>query len=89
MKNFNIEKEHIIINKKMKKGDRVRVSPFITKDPHGQKGKEGTVMEIVKNGNLKIVKIRFNEHTYGLYDADWVKKIEESYEEEDRERQML
>ena len=87
MKNFNTEKEHIIFNK-MKKGDRVRVSPFITKDPHGQKGKVGTVMEIVKNGNLKIVKIRFNEYTYGLYDADCVKKTEES-NEEDRERQVL
>lgn len=72
----------------MKVGDKVIVNPFITKDPHGQKGKEGTVMEIVKNGNLKIVKIRFNEHTYGLYDADCVKKTEES-NEEDRERQVL
>ena len=72
----------------MKVGDKVIVNPFITTDPANQKGKVGTVIEIVKNGNLKIVKIRFNEHTYGLYDADCVKKTEES-NEEDRERQVL
>ena len=69
----------------MKVGDKVIVNPFITTDPANQKGKVGTVMEIVKNGTLKLVQIRFNEHTYGLYDADCVMKIEES-NEEDRER---
>lgn len=59
----------------MKKGDRVRVSPFITKDPAGQKGKVGEVVEVINNEGLEIVKVRFSNDCYGLYDGDTLKKI--------------
>ena len=67
----------------MKIGDKVRVSPFIPKDPANQKGKEGVIveivnnegLEIVNNEGLEIVKVRFNKGCYGLYDSDTLKKI--------------
>lgn len=54
----------------MKVGDLVRVSPFIQKDPAGQKGKVGEVVEIVNNNGLEIVKVRFSNECYGLYDGE-------------------
>ena len=59
----------------MKVGDLVRVNPFIPKDPAGQKGKEGVIVEIVNNEGLEIVKVRFNKGCYGLYDSDTLEKI--------------
>lgn len=59
----------------MKIGDKVRVSPFIPKDPANQKGKEGVIVEIVNNEGLEIVKVRFSNDCYGLYDGDTLKKI--------------
>lgn len=58
----------------MKVGDKVRVSPFIPKDPANQKGKVGVIVEIVNNEGLEIVKVRFNKGCYGLYDIDTLKK---------------
>ena len=59
----------------MKIGDLVRVSPFITKDPANQKGKEGVIVEIVNNEGFEIVKVRFNKGCYGLYDGDTLEKV--------------
>lgn len=65
----------LLIHGNMKIGDKVRVSPFIPKDPANQKGKEGVIVEIVNNEGLKIVKVRFSKDCYGLYDSDTLKKI--------------
>lgn len=54
----------------MKVNDIVRVNPFITKDPANQKGKVGVIVEIVNNEGLEIVKVRFSNDCYGLYDGD-------------------
>ena len=51
----------------MKIGDKVRVSPFIPKDPANQKGKVGEVVEIVK--------VRFSNDCYGLYDGEVLQLI--------------
>ena len=59
----------------MKVGDKVIVNPFITKDTHGQKGKEGVVVEIINNEGLEIVKVRFNKDCYGLYNGDTLEKV--------------
>lgn len=59
----------------MKVGDLVRVSPFITTDPANKKGKVGVIVEIVNNGGLEIVKVRFNKGCYGLYDGDTIEKV--------------
>ncbi|WP_404981322.1 hypothetical protein [Capnocytophaga granulosa] len=59
----------------MKIGDKVRVSPFIPKDPANQKGKVGVIVEIVNNEGLEIVKVRFSNDCYGLYDSDTLEKI--------------
>ena len=59
----------------MKKGDRVRVSPFITKDPAGQKGKVGVVVEVINNEGLEIIKVRFSNDCYGLYDGEVLQLI--------------
>ena len=59
----------------MKVGDLVRVNPFIPKDPAGQKGKVGEVVEIINNEGLEIVKVRFNKGCYGLYDGEVLQPI--------------
>ena len=59
----------------MKIGDKVRVSPFIPKDPADQKGKVGVFVEIVNNNGLEIVKVKFNNECYGLYDGDTLEKV--------------
>lgn len=59
----------------MKVGDLVRVSPFIQKDPAGQKGKVGEVVEIVNNNGLEIVKVKFSNDCYGLYDGEVLQPI--------------
>ena len=59
----------------MKVGDKVRVNPFIPKDPANQKGKEGVIVEIINNEVLEIVKVMFKKDCYGLYDSDTLKKI--------------
>ena len=59
----------------MKVGDLVRVNPFTTTDPANQKGKVGIIVEIVNNGGLEIVKVRFNKGCYGLYDGDTLEKV--------------
>lgn len=59
----------------MKIGDKVRVSPFIPKDPANQKGKVGEVVEIVNNEGLEIVKVRFSNDCYGLYDGEVLQKV--------------
>lgn len=65
----------------MKVGDKVRVSPFIPKDPANQKGKEGVIVEIVNNEGLEIVKVRFSKDCYGLYDSDTLKVTTKSKEQ--------
>lgn len=65
----------------MKVGDKVIVNPFITKNTHGQKGKEGVVVEIINNEGLEIVKVRFNKYCYGLYDGDTLKESTKSKEQ--------
>ena len=65
----------------MKVGDKVIVNPFITKNTHGQKGKEGVVVEIINNEGLNIVKVRFNKGCYGLYDGDTLKESTKSKEQ--------
>ena len=59
----------------MKVGDLVRLSPFITTDPANQKGKVGVIVEIVNNNGLEIVKVKFNNECYGLYDGDTLEKV--------------
>ena len=59
----------------MKIGDLVMVSPFIPKDPANQKGKVGVIVEIVNNNGLEIVKVKFNNECYGLYDGDTLEKV--------------
>ena len=59
----------------MKIGDLVRVSPFIPKDPANQKGKEGVIVEIVNNEGLEIVKVKFSNECYGLYDGEVLQKV--------------
>ena len=59
----------------MKVGDLVRVSPFIPKDPANQKGKVGEVVEIVNNNGFEIVKVKFNNECYGLYDREVLQKV--------------
>lgn len=59
----------------MKVGDKVIVNPFITKNTHGQKGKEGVVVEIINNEGLEIVKVRFSNDCYGLYDGEVLQLI--------------
>lgn len=64
-----------LIHGNMKIGDKVRVSPFIPKDPANQKGKEGVIVEIVNNNGFEIVKVKFNNECYGLYDGDTLEKV--------------
>ena len=59
----------------MKIGDKVSVSPFIPKDPANQKGKVGVIVEIVNNEGLEIVKVRFSNDCYGLYDGEVLQLI--------------
>lgn len=59
----------------MKVGDLVRVNPFIPKDLANQKGKEGVIVEIVNNNGFEIVKVKFNNECYGLYDGDTLEKV--------------
>ena len=59
----------------MKVGDKVMVNPFTTTDPANQKGKEGVIVEIVNNEGLEIVKVRFGNDCYGLYDGDTLEKV--------------
>ena len=59
----------------MKVGDLVRVNPFTTTDPVNQKGKVGEVVEIVNNEGLEIVKVKFNNECYGLYDGEVLQPI--------------
>lgn len=59
----------------MKVGDLVRVNPFIPKDTANQKGKVGEVVEIVNNNGLEIVKVRFSNDCYGLYDREVLQPI--------------
>ena len=65
----------------MKVGDKVRVNPFIPKDPANQKGKEGVIVEIINNEGLEIVKVRFNKGCYGLYDSDTLEVTTKSKEQ--------
>ena len=59
----------------MKIGDKVIINPFITTDPANQKGKEGVIVEIVNNEGLEIVKVKFSNECYGLYDGDTLEKV--------------
>nr|DAX23885.1 MAG TPA: ferredoxin-thioredoxin reductase [Caudoviricetes sp.] len=59
----------------MKVGDLVRVSPFVQKDSANQKGKVGEVVEIINNNGLEIVKVRFSNDCYGLYDGEVLQLI--------------
>ena len=59
----------------MKVGDKVMVNPFITTDPTNQKGKVGVIVEIVNNEGLEIVKVRFSNNCYGLYDGEVLQLI--------------
>lgn len=59
----------------MKIGDKVMVNPFTTTDPANQKGKEGVIVEIVNNEGLDIVKVRFSNDCYGLYDGEVLQLI--------------
>ena len=65
----------LLIHGNMKIGDKVRVSPFIPKDPENQKGKVGVIVEIVNNEGLEIVKVRFSNDCYGLYDGEVLQLI--------------
>ena len=59
----------------MKVGDLVMVNPFIPKDPANQKGKVGEVVEIVNNNGFEIVKVKFSNECYGLYDGEVLQLI--------------
>lgn len=59
----------------MKVGDLVMVNPFTTTDPANQKGKVGVIVEIVNNEGLEIVKVRFSNDCYGLYDGEVLQLI--------------
>ena len=70
----------------MKVGDLVRVSPFTTTDPVNQKGKVGEVVEIVNNEGLEIVKVRFSNDCYGLYDGEVLQLIKNDKKQEQRKQ---
>ena len=72
----------------MKVGDLVMVNPFIPKDPANQKGKVGEVVEIVNNEGLEIVKVKFSNECYGLYDGEVLQLIKNN-ENNNRKGQML
>ena len=59
----------------MKVGDLVMVNPFTTTDPANQKGKEGVIVEIINNEGLEIVKVKFSNECYGLYDGEVLQPI--------------
>lgn len=59
----------------MKVGDKVMINPFTTTDPANQKGKVGVIVEIVNNEGLEIVKVRFSNDCYGLYDGEVLQLI--------------
>ena len=59
----------------MKIGDKVMVNPFTTTDPANQKGKVGEVVEIINNEWLEIVKVKFSNECYGLYDGEVLQPI--------------
>lgn len=59
----------------MKVNDIVRVNPFITTDPANQKGKVGVIVEIVNNNGFEIVKVKFSNECYGLYDGEVLQLI--------------
>ena len=65
----------------MKIGDKVMVNPFTTTDPANQKGKVGEVVEIINNEWLEIVKVKFSNECYGLYDSDTIKVTTKSKEQ--------
>ena len=58
----------------MKVNDIVRVNPFITTDPTNQKGKVGVIVEIVK--------VRFSNDCYGLYDGEVLQLIKNDKKQE-------
>ena len=66
-----IQRAYTLIMQLLKHGNyEVRVSPFTTTDPVNQKGKVGEVVEIVNNEGLEIVKVKFNNECYVLYDGE-------------------
>lgn len=65
----------------MKVGDKIMVNPFTTTDPANQKGKEGVIVEIFNNEWLEIVKVKFSNECYGLYDSDTLKVTTKSKEQ--------
>ena len=66
----------------MKIGDKVMVNPFTTTDPANQKGKVGVIVEIVNNEGLEIVKVRFSNDCYGLYDGEVLQLIKNDKKQE-------
>ena len=72
----------LLIHGNMKIGDKVIVNPFTTTDPANQKGKIGVIVEIVNNEGLDIVKVRFSNDCYGLYDGEVLQLIKNDKKQE-------
>lgn len=72
----------LLIHGNMKIGDKVMVNPFTTTDPANQKGKIGVIVEIVNNEGLEIVKVRFSNDCYGLYDGEVLQLIKNDKKQE-------
>ena len=51
-------------------------------DPANQKGKVGVIVEIVNNEGLEIVKVRFSNDCYGLYDGEVLQLIKNDKKQE-------
>ena len=59
----------------MKVGNKVRVSPFITTDPYGKKGKVGKLTDIRTYEALGIV--TFADDSVGVYDIECLEPVNE------------
>ena len=60
----------------MKVGDKVRVSPFITTDPYGKKGKVGKLTDIRTYEDYTLGIITF-ANSVGVYDIECLEPINE------------
>ena len=63
--------------KTMKVGNKVRVSPFITTDPYGKKGKVGKLTDIRTYENYTLGIITFADDSVGVYDIECLEPVNE------------
>ena len=61
----------------IKVGNKVRVSPFITTDPYGKKGKVGKLTDIRTYDDYTLGIITFANDSVGVYDIECLEPINE------------